>query len=169
MRPLFIIGICTGLSEGDICTLRWDEIRDGRWIVRRRRKTGASLEIPVLPPLAAFLDEQRPISGEQEYILPEHAVFEDLLKTRPEEFLQVPAKTRADDFLLMRADADPAARIISNDMYRDYAAEYPWVGERKRFIRGMVMRDEVFLLDGEGNRTRIPAGPGKSSDWSLNE
>ena len=99
----------------------------------------------------------------------EQAVFEDLLKTRPEEFQQVPAKTRADDFLLMRADADPAARIISNDMYRDYAAEYPWVGERKRFIRGMVMRDEVFLLDGEGNRTRIPAEPGKSSDWSLNE
>ena len=99
----------------------------------------------------------------------EQAVFEDLLKTRPEEFQQVPAKTRADDFLLMRADADPAARIISNDMYRDYAAEYPWVGERKRFIRGMVMRDEVFLLDGEGNRTRIPAEPGKSSDWSHNE
>ena len=75
VRPLFIVGICTGLSEGDICTLRWDEIRDGRWIVRRRRKTGASLEIPVLPPLAAFLDEQRPISGEQEYILPEHAAM----------------------------------------------------------------------------------------------
>ena len=75
VRPLFIIGICTGLSEGDICTLRWDEIRDGRWIVRKRRKTGASLEIPVLPPLAAFLDEQRPISGEQEYILPEHAAM----------------------------------------------------------------------------------------------
>ena len=75
VRPLFIIGICTGLSEGDICTLRWDEIRDGRWIVRRRRKTGASLEIPILPPLAAFLDEQRPISGEQEYILPEHAAM----------------------------------------------------------------------------------------------
>lgn len=75
VRPLFIIGICTGLSEGDICTLRWDEIRDGRWIVRKRRKTGAPLEIPVLPPLAAFLDEQRPISGEQEYILPEHAAM----------------------------------------------------------------------------------------------
>ena len=99
----------------------------------------------------------------------EQAVFENLLKTRPEEFQQVPAKTRADDFLLMLADADPAARIISNDMYRDYAAEYPWVGERKRFIRGMVMRDEVFLLDGERNRTRIPAPPGKNSDRFLNE
>ena len=75
VRPLFIIGICTGLSEGDICTLRWDEIRDGRWIVRRRRKTGAELEIPILPPLARFFDEQRVISGESEFILPEHAAM----------------------------------------------------------------------------------------------
>jgi len=75
VRPLFIIGICTGLSEGDICTLRWDEIRDGRWIVRRRRKTGAPLEIPILPPLAAFLEDQKQTSGEQEYILPDHAAM----------------------------------------------------------------------------------------------
>lgn len=75
VRPLFIIGICTGLSEGDICTLRWDEIRDGCWIVRRRRKTGAPLEIPILPPLAAFLEDQKQTSGEQEYILPDHAAM----------------------------------------------------------------------------------------------
>ncbi len=75
VRPLFIIGICTGLAEGDICTLRWDEIRDGRWIIRKRRKTSASLEIPILPPLAAFLDEQKPVSGKHEYILPEHAAM----------------------------------------------------------------------------------------------
>ena len=75
VRPLFVIGICTGLSEGDICTLRWDEIRDGRWIVRKRRKTGAALEIPILPPLAAFLNEQKAVSGGQEYILPEHAAM----------------------------------------------------------------------------------------------
>ena len=73
VRPLFVIGICTGLSEGDICTLRWNEIRDDKWIVRRRRKTGAPLEIPILPPLATFLAEQKTIAQGHEYILPEHA------------------------------------------------------------------------------------------------
>ena len=78
VRPIFVIGICTGLSRGDICTLRWDEIVDGRWIVRRRRKTGVHLEIPILPPLAAFLREQRENladseNRESEYVLPEHA------------------------------------------------------------------------------------------------
>ena len=47
VKPLFVIGMCTGLTEGDICKLRLDEIRDG-WIVRKRRKTGVSLEIPIL-------------------------------------------------------------------------------------------------------------------------
>ena len=77
VRPLFLIGICTGLSEGDICTLRWSEIRDERWIIRRRRKTGAALEIPILPPppLANFLREQKPLSAGSEYILPEHAAM----------------------------------------------------------------------------------------------
>lgn len=73
VRPLFLVGICTGLSEGDICTLRWDDIRDERWIVRKRRKTGAALEIPILPPLASFLHEQKSVSLGSEYILPEHA------------------------------------------------------------------------------------------------
>ncbi len=71
VKPLFIIGICTGLSEGDICNLKWSEIHEG-WITRKRRKTGASLDIPILPPLAKFLSEQRPNMGNNEYVLPEH-------------------------------------------------------------------------------------------------
>lgn len=74
VEPIFVIGICSGLSEGDICTLRWPEIQNG-WIQRKRRKTGASLEIPILPPLARFLDKQRLVSGGNEYVLPEHAAM----------------------------------------------------------------------------------------------
>lgn len=73
VKPIFLIGICTGLSEGDICNLRWEEIRNG-WIVRKRRKTGAALDIPILPPLAAFLAEHRPIEN-SEFVLPEHAAM----------------------------------------------------------------------------------------------
>lgn len=72
VRPIFIIGICSGLSEGDICLLKWTDIHEG-WITRKRRKTGALLDIPILPPLAEFLLEQKLRSGKNEYVLPEHA------------------------------------------------------------------------------------------------
>lgn len=72
-RPLFTIGLCTGLTAGDICLLKWSEI-SGNWITnKQRRKTGAALEIPILPPLAAFLDEQRERTGDGEYVCPELA------------------------------------------------------------------------------------------------
>ncbi|MGE4301832.1 MAG: tyrosine-type recombinase/integrase [Victivallaceae bacterium] len=71
-RPLFIIGICTGLSLSDVCQLRWRDIHDN-WIVRRRNKTGVALEIPMLPPLSAFINEQRQSTQDKEFVLPEHA------------------------------------------------------------------------------------------------
>lgn len=72
VRPLFVIGLSTGLSEGDICTLRWSEIQ-GNWIIRRRRKTNALLEIPISLPLRDFLNEQKQLNLDSEYVLPEHA------------------------------------------------------------------------------------------------
>lgn len=68
-KPIFIIGLCTGLSLSDICLLKWSNIKDG-FICTNRRKTGVYLEIPILPPLKKFLSEQFPISGHGEYIAP---------------------------------------------------------------------------------------------------
>ena len=79
VKPIFLIGICTGLSAGDICNLRWNEIRDG-WIVRKRHKTGAALDIPVLPPLAEFLKVQYPVTGTDQFVLPEHT---QMYRTNP--------------------------------------------------------------------------------------
>ena len=74
VRPIFIIGICTGLSEGDICLLRWADIQ-GNWICRKRKKTNVNLDIPILPPLMSFLTEQRERCGTDEYVLPEHSAM----------------------------------------------------------------------------------------------
>lgn len=71
-RPLFIIGICTGLALGDACLLEWQNIQNG-WIIRKRNKTGAHLEIPILPPVAALLQEQQRLTGGSPYVLPDHA------------------------------------------------------------------------------------------------
>lgn len=72
IRPLFLIGLYTGMSEGDICLLKWSEIKDG-WIARQRKKTKVSLAIPMLQPLRKLIEAQRLISGNEEYVLPEHA------------------------------------------------------------------------------------------------
>lgn len=75
IRPLFTIGLCTGLTVGDICLLKWSEI-SGSWITnKQRRKTKVALEIPILPPLAAFLNEQRAYTGSGEYVCPELAAM----------------------------------------------------------------------------------------------
>ncbi len=71
-KPIFIIGLCTGLSLSDICLLKWSNIIDN-FICTHRRKTGTYLEIPILPPLRRFLTEQYTISGDGDYICPELA------------------------------------------------------------------------------------------------
>ena len=75
IKPIFIIGICTGLSLSDICLLKWIEINlKGRVIEnKRRRKTGTKLQIPILPPLQTFLQEQNLLSGHCEFVCPELA------------------------------------------------------------------------------------------------
>lgn len=56
-RPLFTIAISTALREGDICTLKWNEIDFQKGVVMRQkmRKTGNTVEIPMMPQLRAFL------------------------------------------------------------------------------------------------------------------
>lgn len=74
MKPLFFIGLFTGLAEGDVCTLRKDEIFfDRRHIYHRRNKTGAMSSIPMLPVLQNYLEELcNDPKNTSEYVLPEH-------------------------------------------------------------------------------------------------
>jgi len=74
IRPLFCIGIATALREGDICTLKWDDIDLKNNIIRKKMsKTRRFVEIPILPPLRTFLLEQKQISQDNPYVLPTHA------------------------------------------------------------------------------------------------
>lgn len=80
-RPLFTIAISTALREGDICTLKWDEIDLENGVIFRSqmRKTGHAVEIPMMPPLHEYLSRLksesvlRPENEYTEYVLPEHA------------------------------------------------------------------------------------------------
>jgi integrase len=72
---LFAVGMATGLREGDICTLRWQEIDlAAGWIARKMSKTSKLVRIPIMPPLRAFLEQAAATrQPDQEYVLPEHA------------------------------------------------------------------------------------------------
>lgn len=68
---LFLVGINTGLREGDICLLRWREVDlRGGWIKRRMRKTGKVVDVPILPALADHLGA---LPQDSEYCFPELA------------------------------------------------------------------------------------------------
>ena len=71
---LFMVGLCTGLREADICLLKWKEIDLRNNLIRRiTRKTGKEVTIPIMPPLMKFLKSQFSLTGDKKYALPEHA------------------------------------------------------------------------------------------------
>lgn len=71
--------------------------------------------------------------------------YDDLLKNAPDNFRQVPAGTRADDILLIEADQNPQAVILSQDRYRDYEEQYHWLADKKRVVPGMVFSDKIVF------------------------
>ena len=77
IRDIFFVGLFTALREGDIATLRWSEVLWEHGIVRRKLlKTGAIVEIPIMPPLLEFLKSRQGYDANSTgYILPEQAAM----------------------------------------------------------------------------------------------
>ncbi|HUZ01012.1 MAG TPA: hypothetical protein VMU89_11720 [Thermomicrobiaceae bacterium] len=64
---------------------------------------------------------------------------------------QAPAGTDADYFVLTTA-ADEHAAVVSNDLYRPYEHEFPWVRERR--IPLMIVDGNVELYEPKRRRAR---------------
>ena len=80
-RPLFTIALFTALREGDICTLRWQEVDLKNDLIRRRmNKTGNEIVIPILYNLKEFLLTQYAKSGKGEYVFP---ALEKMYRSNP--------------------------------------------------------------------------------------
>lgn len=74
IHDIFFVGLFTALREGDIATLRWSDVLWEHGIIRRELiKTGAIVEIPIMPPLLEFLRSRQ--GCHNEYILPEQAAM----------------------------------------------------------------------------------------------
>lgn len=82
-RPLFTVSLNTGLREGDICNLLWNSVsfeNDG-WITLKTRKTGSTVDVPLLPELYNFLvDEWNKTKDHSGYVFPTHA---EMYKNNP--------------------------------------------------------------------------------------
>lgn len=80
----------------------------------------------------------RLVSGEAE-------LYAEMRTGFPHVFAEVPGQTQADEFLLRRADTSGGA-ILSNDQFRDYVGEYPWLGGRTaRLLKGAVVGDHLTV------------------------
>jgi len=62
-------------------------------------------------------------------------------------FSEATGGIRADEFLLTLASADRDYKIISNDRFRDYREEYPWLesSEDTRLIKGNVFNNTLVV------------------------
>jgi hypothetical protein len=72
------------------------------------------------------------------------AAYKRITEALPEVFVEVPGRTRADEFILPRAGGD-GSHIISNDQYRDFADRYPWILAGERLIKGIVAGDRLSI------------------------
>lgn len=75
----------------------------------------------------------------------EEAAYETLLRSQPEHFTEAPGGTCADVFLLGAAAADPKIIIVTNDLFRDHVAQYPFIRNKKRLFRGSVFCNQLCI------------------------
>jgi predicted thioredoxin/glutaredoxin len=57
---------------------------------------------------------------------------------------QVPAGTDADYFIIQIAEQHDA-RIVTNDTYREYRSQHPWIAQRR--LPYMIVKGEVHLYE----------------------
>jgi len=74
---------------------------------------------------------------------------------------QVPVHTPADRWILEYAAKHPECKILSSDAFTDWKNEFPWVDDQSRFIRFMIVGDDVMLAGHE------PSPPSEKVDLTL--
>jgi predicted nuclease of predicted toxin-antitoxin system len=82
------------------------------------------------------------VDASLKYDIDDQEQLEKLIKSQ--QVRQVPAGTDADYFIIQFAH-ELDALIVTNDRYKDYADQYPWVAERR--LPYMIVKGEVVLYD----------------------
>jgi hypothetical protein len=82
------------------------------------------------------------VDASLKYDIDDQEQLENLI--RSQQVRQVPAGTDA-DFFIIQFSQELDALIVTNDRYKDYADQYPWVTERR--LPYMIVKGEVVLYD----------------------
>jgi hypothetical protein len=82
------------------------------------------------------------VDASLKYDIDDQSQLETLI--RSQQVRQVPAGTDADYFIIQFADQFNA-RVVTNDRYKDYLDQYPWITDRR--LPYMIVEGEVVLYD----------------------
>lgn len=64
VHPVIVAGMCTAMRRGDCCLLKWSDVDlDEGFITVKTAKTGATVDIPIFPPLRLVLQAARKTSA----------------------------------------------------------------------------------------------------------
>lgn len=88
----------------------------------------------------------------------EKQVFERMISDGTVQ--QVSANTPADKWILKYATNHPECRILSNDTFREWESKFPVIYDYDRFIKFMIVNDEVMLEGGETGSPSEEMGAG---------
>ena len=122
---------------------------DGANVAYEERSAGGKPRLSNLLKVRRELEEHgfEPViivDASLKYDIDDQEQLESLIRSQAVQ--QVPAGTDADYFIIQFADRLDAL-IVTNDRYKEYAAQYPWVDERR--LPYMIVKGEVVLYDGQ--------------------
>ena len=120
---------------------------DGANVAYEERSAGGKPKLSNLLRVRGELEERGLeaviiVDASLKYDIDDQSQLETLIQSQ--QVRQVPAGTDADYFIIQFAH-ELDALIVTNDRYRDYAEQYPWVSERR--LPYMIVKGEVVLYE----------------------
>ena len=120
---------------------------DGANVAYEERSAGGKPKLSNLLKVRSELEERGQeaviiVDASLKYDIDDSEQLEKLIQSQ--QVRQVPAGTDADYFIIQFAH-ELDALIVTNDRYRDYAQQYPWIPDRR--LPYMIVKGEVVLYD----------------------
>ena len=120
---------------------------DGANVAYEERSAGGKPKLSNLLKVRRELEERGQeaviiVDASLKYDIDDQEQLEKLIKSQ--QVRQVPAGTDADYFIIHLAH-ELDALIVTNDRYKDYLDQYPWITERR--LPYMIVEGEVVLYD----------------------
>jgi hypothetical protein len=120
---------------------------DGANVAYEERSAGGKPKLSNLLRVRGELEERGfeaiiLVDASLKYDIDDQSQLETLIQSQ--QVRQVPAGTDADFFIIQFAEQFNAL-VVTNDRYKDYVEQYPWITERR--MPYMIVKGEVVLYD----------------------